>query len=67
MLNLIDANINDAAEECLNKFREVRLILAQQLDYDTAGLPQPTDCSTLKIAVTNADKILIAEVSVLKI
>lgn len=65
LLNLIDTNINEAAEVCLGQFREVRLLLAQQLQFDTEGLPQPTDCSTLKVAVAHADKILIAEVRTL--
>lgn len=64
LLNLIDTTINEAAELCLDQFREVRLLLAQQLQYDTEGLPQPTDCSTLKVEVNHADKILIAEVGV---
>lgn len=58
--------MNEAAGLCLDQFREVRLLLAQQLNYDTEGLPQPLDSSSLKVVVTHADKILIAEVSLVK-
>lgn len=63
LLSLIDTNLSDpAAELCLDQFREVRLMLAQQLEYDTEGLSPPSSSSTLKVVVTHADKILIAEV-----
>lgn len=60
LLNLIDVNINDDAELCLNQFREVRQLLAQQLQYDASVLPHPKEAS-LKVVVNHAEKILIAE------